>query len=88
MRVSSKFLKTDTYRDCEAAREIVPQMTMGPVVSSPHICKGLFIFSKEAKHNQYFEERCETLYASLPPQYKEDGSTDGWGMGDLADIGE
>merc|ERR1711971_1492538 len=49
VRVSSKFLKTQTYRDCEAAREIVPQMTMGPV-------------------------------------YKEDGSTDGWGMGDIADI--
>merc|ERR1711936_1408022 len=33
IRVSSKFLKTQTYRDCEAAREIVPQMTMGPVLS-------------------------------------------------------
>merc|ERR1712223_973133 len=31
VRLSSKFLKTDTYRDCEEAREIVPQMTMGPV---------------------------------------------------------
>merc|ERR1712158_202025 len=49
VRVSSKFLKTQTYRDCEAAREIVPQMTMGPVLS-------------------------------------EDGSGDGWGMGDLAEI--
>merc|ERR550519_2633237 len=49
VRVSSKFLKTETYRDCDAAREIVPQMTMGPVLS-------------------------------------EDGSGDGWGMGDLAEI--
>jgi len=49
VRLSSKFLKTDTYRDCDAAREIVPQMTMGPVLS-------------------------------------EDGSGDGWGMGDLAEI--
>merc|ERR1712037_556217 len=39
----------ETYRDCDAAREIVPQMTMGPVLS-------------------------------------EDGSGDGWGMGDLAEI--
>ena len=36
VRLSSKFLKTDTYRDCEEAREIVPQMTMGPVVSCIH----------------------------------------------------
>merc|ERR1712168_539460 len=49
VRVSSKFLKTDTYRDCEAAREIVPQMTMGPVLSN-------------------------------------DGSGDGWGMGDIPEI--
>merc|ERR1712004_246530 len=33
VRLSSKFLKTDTYRDCEEAREIVPQMTMGPVLN-------------------------------------------------------
>ena len=24
----------------------------------------------------------------IAPQYKEDGSTDGWGVGDIADIGE
>merc|ERR1712212_369266 len=33
VRLSSKFLKTDTYRDCEESREIVPQMTMGPVLN-------------------------------------------------------
>lgn len=65
MRVSSKFLKTDTYRDCEAAREIVPQMTMGPVVSSTDKSN-----SKSAKNNQYFEEGCETLHASLSPSTK------------------
>ena len=34
LSVSSKFLKTDLYQKCETAQEIVPQITMGPVVSS------------------------------------------------------
>ena len=30
--MSSKFLKTATYQKCEAAQEIVPHITLGPVV--------------------------------------------------------
>jgi hypothetical protein len=36
VRMSSKFMKSATYQKCEAAAELVPQMTMGPIVSKWH----------------------------------------------------